>query len=204
MKMQKRRQPLVWGKYVGALVRLIILAGAIAAIVLALLKPHDVPAPVAPEEGLARRFSSLLAASAGADGTRAFDISADDVGKWLVSSVTLQGQPGGLIGMRPERVYAVPGDGEIRVGVETSTSLGLRLYFEGLYEPVPAGDGYELNVRRLSVGRLPLPSIAGLLAGRQLESLGRALEVPLGQLARASHIGITPETVTLRWSGDPR
>jgi multidrug efflux pump subunit AcrB len=28
--------------------------------------------------------------------------------------------------------------------------------------------------------------------------------VPLGQLARASHIGITPETVTLRWSGQPR
>ena len=204
MKMQKRRQPLAWGKYVGAAVRLIILAGVVAAIVLALLKPRDVPAPVAPDDGLARRLSSLLATSAGADGTRAFDIPAGDVGKWLVSSVALQGQSGGLVGMKPERVYAVPGDGEMRVGVETSTSLGLHLYFEGLYEPVPAGDGYELNVRRLSVGRLPLPSFAGILVGRQLESLGSALAVPLGQLARASHIGITPETVTLRWSGNSR
>ena len=202
--MQKRRQPLAWGNYVGAAVRLITLAGVLAAVVLALLKPRDVPPPVAPDESLARRFSSLLAASAGADGTRAFDISAGDVGKWLVSSVALQGQPGGVVGMKPERVYAVPGDGDIRVGVEASTSLGLHLYFEGLYEPVPDGDGYALKVRRMSVGRLSLPSFAGLLAGRQLESLGSALELPLGQLARASHIGVTPETVTLRWSGNSR
>ena len=203
-KMKKPRQALEWRKYASALVRLLILAGIAAAVVLALLPPRNLPPPVEADEGLARRLSSLLASSAGAGGTRAFSIPAGDVGKWLASSVALKGQDGGLVRIKPERVYAAPGEGVMRVGVETSTSFGLHLYFEGLYEPVAEGEGSGLAVRRLSVGRLPLPWLAGLFAERQLVGLGDALAVPLGQLARASHIGITPETVTLRWSADSR
>jgi len=203
MKMKKPRQSLPWGKYAGALVRLLLLVGFIAAVVLVLLPPRDVPPPVAADQVLAERLSSLVANSSVADGTRAFTVPASDVATWLASSVVLKEQEG-LVRMKPERVYAVPGDGEMRVGVETSLPVGLRLYFEGLYAPTPEAGGYGLTARRLSVGRLPLPWLAGLLVERQFESLGGALSVPLGQLARASHIGITPETVTLRWSGETR
>jgi hypothetical protein len=202
-KMKKPRQPLEWGKYAGALVRLLVLAGLVAVVVLALLPPRDVPPPTAPDKVLADRLSSLVAASAVADGTRAFSVPAPDIGTWLVSSVVLKEQES-MIKLKPERVYAVPGNGEVRVGVETTLPMGWHLYFEGCYEPTPEDGGYGLTPRRFSIGRLPLPWVAGLLAQRQLDSLSEALAEPLGQLARASHIGITPETVTLRWSGESR
>ena len=203
MKMKKRREPLAWRRYVGALVKLLFLGGLVAAVVLASLPPRDLPPPVAADKPLAERLSSLVAVSSAADGTRAFSIPAGDIGAWLASSVELKEQDSALK-MKPERVYALPGNGEMRVGLETSFPMGLHLYFEGCYVPTPEAGGYGLRARRLSVGRLPLPSLAGLLVERQFESLADALSVPLGRLARASHIGITPETVTLRWSGQSR
>ena len=203
IKMKKPREPLPWRDYAAALLRLTVLAGLTGAVGLAFWPPRDVPPPVATDKDLAGRLSSLVAASAAADGTRAFSIPATDVGTWLASSVVLKEQDS-MVKMKPERVYAVPGDGEIRVGIETSLPVGLHLYFEGRYAPTPKAGGYGLTARRLSVGRLPLPSLAGWLVERQFKTLGEALSVPLGQLAGASHIGITPETVTLRWSGRPR
>lgn len=203
VKMKKPRQPLAWREYAGALLRLLVLAGFFAVVVLALLPPRDVPPPVASDKSLAERLSTLVAASAEANGTRAFAVPASDIGIWLASSVALKEQDS-LVKMKPERVYVVPENGEMRVGIETSLPIGLHLYFEGRYAPTPEARGYGLTARRLSVGRLPLPSVAGWLVERQFKTLGDALSVPLGQLAGASHIGITPETVTLRWSGQPR
>lgn len=198
--MKKPRQPVEWGKYFAGLVRLAVLGGLVAAVVLALLPPRDLPPPVASDRALAQRLSSLVSASAEAGGTRAFSVPAADMNQWLVSSVALEAGDG-LYRLPPERVYAVPGDGEVRVGVETKLPAGLKLYFEGLFAPVPEGPGSGLQARGYSVGRLPLPSAAGLLVQRQFDNLGQALAEPLGQLARARHIGITPEEVTLRWSG---
>lgn len=204
MKMKKPRQPFEWGRYAGALLRWVVPGGLLAAVILAFLPPRDVPPPVAPDEVLAKRLSSLVAASSVADGARAFSIPSAHLGVWLVSSVALKEQdgPGRL---KPVRVYAVPGDGDVRVGIETELQIGgLPLYFEGIYQPVPQDGGYGLKARRLSVGRLPLPSVAGLLVQKQLDSLSEALAVPLEQLAGASQIGITPDEITLRWSGPPR
>lgn len=198
--MKKPRQPVEWGKYFGALVRLVLLGGLLAAVVLALLPPVDLPPPVASDQALSQRLSALVSTSAEAGGTRAFSVPAEDMNQWLVSSVSLKAGDG-LYRLQPERVYAVPGDGEVRVGVETKLPAGLNLYFEGLFAPVPEGNGSGLEARGYSVGRLPLPSVAGLLVKRQFDNLGEALAEPLGQLARARHIGITPEEVTLRWSG---
>jgi len=203
MKMKKPRQPVEWGRLIGAALRLAVLCGLIAAVVLALLPPHDVPEPVAPDEVLSERLSSLVSASSVAYGTRAFNVPAADIARWLVSSVELKAQDG-LYTLKPERVYAVPGHGDLRIGVESKSPVGLPLYFEGLFAPVPDGNGYRLESRGYSVGRLPLPSLAGLLVKRQFDNLGEALSVPLGQLAQASHIGITPDEVTLRWSGNSR
>jgi hypothetical protein len=75
------------------------------------------------------------------------------------------------------------------------------IFFEGDYAPVRGGNGYTLEPRRYSVGRLPLPVLLGWPVQKQLDGLGEALTGPLGQLSRASYIGVSPETVTLRWSG---
>lgn len=200
-KMKKPRQPREWGKFFGALFRFTLVVTLVAAVILALLTPRDLPAPVTPDETLAGRLSALVATSAEADGTRAFTIPAADINKWLVTSVALQEQPDSLVKLRPERLYAVPGDGDLRVGLEAKLPVGPSLYFEGLFAPVPEGAGTGWQTRRFSIGRLPLPSFAGLLVERQFAALASELSEPLAQLARASHIGITPETVTLRWSG---
>jgi hypothetical protein len=199
-KMKKPRQPADWGRYGRALVRLAVLAGLVTAVVLALLRPSDVPAPVAADPALAERLAGLVYASAGASGTRAFSIPAAEVNTWLVSSVALRGQDS-QYGLKPQRVYAVPGRGDLRIGLEAVLPPGLPLFFEGRYVPKPEGRGYGLAARRYSVGRLPLPSFAGLLVERQLNGLAAALQGPLDQLARASEITVTPETVNLRWTG---
>ena len=128
IKMKKPRQPLAWREYAAALLRLLVLLGLIAAVVLALWPPRDVPPPVATDKDLAERLSALVAASAEADGTRAFGVPASDIGTWLASSVVLKEQDS-LVKMKPERVYAVPGDGEMRVGIQTLLPMGLHLYF---------------------------------------------------------------------------
>lgn len=201
--MKKPRQPWAWGRYGGTFLRLFVLAGLLAAVVLALLPPRDLPPPAVADRQLAQRLSSLVAASAGASGTRAFSVPAGDINRWLVSSVSLK-EGDGLYNLKPERVYAVPSDGEMRVGVETKLPIGLNLYVEGIFAPLPEGNGSGVETRGYAIGRLPLPAVAGLLVQRQFDNLAEALTVPLGQLAGASHIGITPEEVTLRWSGGSR
>lgn len=202
-KMRKPRSPVPWGKRLVALFRLAVLAGLLAVIVLAVRPPVAVPPPVPADENLARRLSDLVAASSGAGGTRSFRIPAADVNRWLVSSAALtDGED--RFGFKPERLYAVPGEGVIRIGVEVMSPVGWPVFFEGIFAPVPDGGGTGLEARGYAVGRLPFPAAAAPLLGHRFASLAGALRVPLGQLSRAEHIGITPETVTLRWSGQAR
>lgn len=203
-KMKKPREPVAWGRYFGGLARLLFLAGLVGVAVLALLPPHDLPVEVAPDTALANRLTSLVAASAEADGERSFSVPAADINTWLVSSVVFKPPAGGIVSMDPQRVYVVPGRGDARVGLEMKLPAGLLLYFEGCYAPVSAGGGTGLVARDFSVGRLPLPSLTGMLAQRQFDSLAGVLAAPLRNLAAAASIDITPETVTLRWSGRPR
>ncbi|MGA1539883.1 MAG: zinc ribbon domain-containing protein [Chthoniobacterales bacterium] len=199
-KMRKPRQPVAWGRYFSALFKVAFLAVLVAAVVLALLPPLDVPDPVEPDENLASRLGSLLNDAATSPEARAFGLPAGDINRWLVSSVALQGA-GGTIQLQPERLYAVPENGQVRVGLEVNLAGVTAIFFEGDYAPVRGGNGYTLEPRRYSVGRLPLPVLLGWPVQKQLDGLGEALTGPLGQLSRASYIGVSPEMVTLRWSG---
>ena len=203
-KMKKPREPFAWGRSVAGIVRILVLAGLAIAVVLALLPPRDVPVAVTPDTALAGRLTTLVAASAQADGTRSFSLPAADINTWLASSVVLQSQSEGRFRLDPQRVYAVLGQGDVRVGLETKFPVGLRLYFEGRFAPVPEGDGTALVARSFSVGRLPLPAVGGVLVQRQFGSLVDALAGPLGDLSAASSIVITPQSVILRWSARTR
>jgi hypothetical protein len=200
-KMKKPRQPVAWGRYFSALWKLVVLALLAAAVVLALLPPSNLPAPVEPDKNLAARLSGLLDDASSSSAARAFGLPAADINRWLASSVALQGG-GGSVQLKPERLYAVPGEGQVRVGLEVTVGGAGHVFFEGDYEPVRGDNGYTLEPRRYSVGRLPLPVLLGWPVQKQLDGLARALAGPLDQLSRASHIGINPEMVTLRWS-DP-
>ena len=204
VKMKKPGEPFAWGRSVAGIVRLLVLGGLAVAVVLALLPPRDLPVAVAPDTALADRLTSLVANSAQAGGKRSFSVPAADLNTWLVSSIVLQPQSEGMIRLDPQRVYAVSGQGDVRVGLETKFPVGLRLYFEGCYAPVAEGDGTALVARSFAVGRLPLPAVAGILVRRQFGSLVDALAGPLGDLSAASSIVITPQSVTLRWSGSTR
>lgn len=200
LKMKKPRQPVEWGRYFGALGKVAILALLVAATVLALLPPHEVPAPVGADEGLASRLTDLLNDASSSPEARAFGLPADDVNRWLVSTVQLRGADGPLK-LRPQRIYAVPGDGDVRLGLEVALPGAGHVFLEGDYAPVRGPGGYSLEPRRYSIGRLPLPVLLGWPVQKQMDGLANALPGPLGQLARASYIGISPESVTLRWSG---
>lgn len=200
LKASKKRPPFAWRAALGALVRLAILGGIIWAVVLAFLPPHNLPAPVPADQDVAERLSALVADSSGADGTRSFAVPAADVSTWLASTVTLHPAAGTLSYLKPERVYFVPGQGDFRLGLETAVPLGLRIYFEGVYAPVRDASGCTLQAKRLSIGRLPLPPVLDLLVRKQFEGLRGALETPLGHLASADEILISPDAVNLRWS----
>lgn len=202
-KMKKPRQPVAWGRYFGAFWRLAVLAALVAAVVMALLPPHEVPPPVTPDDALALRLSGLLNDASSAGEARAFGLPAADVNRWLVSTVKLD-ESTGMVKLRPERLYAVPGEGQMRVGLEVALPWTGHVFFEGDYAPVRDGRSYTLEPRGYSIGRLPLPVLLGWPVKKQFEGLAEALAGPLGQLERASYIGITPDTVTLRWSDSGR
>lgn len=198
---KKKRRPIPWGRYVGALVRLVILVSLAAAVALAFLPPHDVPPAVASDPDLVKRVSALIDDSATADSARSFSVPSSDVQVWLSSGVVFKSSAGGVFSMEPERVYAVPDDNMIRVGLIVRLPLEVPLYYEADYVPVRQADGYRLEAKRFSVGRLPLPPLVDVLVSRQLEGIAGALSRPLSQLAGASHIDVTPQTITLRWAG---
>lgn len=197
----KPRPTVAWGRSFVALARLLVLVGLIAVLVLAFVPPKDVPSPSVPDSDLAMRLSGLVADSSMASGARAFGVPAADLNTWLVSSVAFE-QPSSPMALRPVRVYAVPGEGVLRVGLECLLPFGFPIYFEGLYAPEKRAGRYRLDARHLSLGRLPLPSFAGLLVSRQFDGLAASLSGPLEDITRASFIGITPQTVTLQWSGE--
>lgn len=199
-QMKKPRRPVKWGHYFSALVKLAVLGVLSAFVVLAALPPDDLPAVVQPDESLASRFNGLLHNASSSAGTRGFSLPAGDINRWLVSCVNLE-EADGAVRWQPERLYAVPGNGVVRVGLEVLVAGARPVFFEGVYEPVRGAGGYTLEPRRYSVGRLQLPVVLGWPVQRQLDGLAGALAEPLWQLSRASHIGVTPETVTLRWSG---
>jgi hypothetical protein len=185
------------------LVKLAVLALLVAAVALALLPPYKLPDPVEPDDNLATRLNGLLDDASSAPDARSFGLPAADVNRWLVSSVQLRGSDG-PVKLRPERLYAVPGDGQVRVGLEVALPGAGQVFFEGDYAPVREGSGYTLQPRRYSVGRLPVPVLLGWPVQKQLDGLAAALGGPLAQLSRASYIGIDPEMVTLRWSDPAR
>lgn len=197
---KKARRGPAFGSFFGALLKLLVLAGLAAAVVFSFLPPRDIPPAVPPDEGLADRLGSLVADSTVASGPRSFAVGAADLNTWLSTSVKLR-QAEGFAALKPVRVYAAPGDGVVRLGLQAASPVGLDLYFEGDYAPVKDGARYRLQPMRFSLGRLPLPSVAGWLAERQLEGLSDALAPALDALSRASYIGVTPESVMLRWSG---
>jgi hypothetical protein len=198
--LKKGRRPTAGrGGLVGALAKLVILAALAAAVVLALLPPPDVPPPVVADEGLSARLNGLLDDASAATEPRAFALPAAEINRWLVSSVALRAIDAPLK-LRPQRLYAVPGRGDLRVGLELALPGAGRIFLEGDYVPVRGPGGYTLRPRRYSIGRLPLPVLLGWPVQRQMDGLAGALAGPLEQFARASHIGIEPEAVALRWS----
>ena len=199
-KMQRAR-PAAWGRSCGALAKLAVLAALAAALFLALRPPYDIPPPVGADDGLAARLTGLLDDASSSAEPRAFGLPAADVNRWLVSSVVLSSVDAPFK-LRPQRLYAVPGRGDLRVGLEAALPGGGRVYFEGDYTPVRGPRGYTLQPARYSIGRLPLPVLLGWPVQKQMDALADALAGPLGQLARASHIAVDPASVTLRWS-DP-
>ncbi len=195
----KRRSSGDWGRYFGMLGKLVLLAVVLAVAVLALLPAYEVPVAVEPDDGLAARYGELLRDASTARAPRAFAVPSADVNRWLVSSVKFS-DPGGPMTLRPQRVYAVPGEGEVRVGLQAALPGAGQIYFEGVYAPVRTATGYRLEPRRYCLGRLPLPVFLGWPVQRQFDGLREALRVPLQQLAQASYIGVSPADVTLRWS----
>jgi hypothetical protein len=198
-KRPPRRAGLPWGAYVKAVARLVILVALVGFIVLALLRPDDVPPPVTPDPELSDRLASLVADSASSSGARAFSIPAADASVWLATNISLHA-PEGFALLRPERAYLVPGDGFVRVGIVAMLPMNYPLYFEGNFVPVRGADGYTLEARRLSIGRLALPRVLDLLVRRHFAGLGEAVELPLAALARCDQIAVTPESINLRWS----
>lgn len=199
-KMKKPRQPLAWGRYAAAALRLLLLAGVVGAVALALWPPPDVPAPVGADPQLASRWSGLVSNAANASDARAFSIPAGDINVWLNSIVSLRAHDG-VAALQPQRVYAVAESGAVRMGLEARVPPGLPVYFEGLYAPQPVGRGYTLVPRALSIGRLPLPWPASELVTRQFAGLADAGAGLLDEMAKASEITVTPEKVHLRWDG---
>lgn len=186
--------------YLKALVRVVILVALVTMVVLALLPPHDVPPPVVPNPGLTDRLTSLVADSASAVGTRAFSIPSAEAATWLATNVRLEPAKGGFALLHPDRVYVVPSDGYLRVGIIAMLPMHYPIYFEGNFSPVRDSSGYTLEAKRLSIGRLVLPNLLDLLVRRHFAGLGSAVEVPLTALARCDQITITPESINLRWS----
>lgn len=205
VKIKKHREPVAWGRYFLFFLRLCLLGGLAAAIVLAILPPLSIPASVAPDEDVASRLSGLVQDAATADGKRGFAISAADLQRWLMTMVKFR-RPQNPWEMDPQRVYAEQGDGSIRIGVEAAVAGAVNLYFEGKYTPVPAaGGGYELKPLGYSIGRLPIPAEPqwlGWVVERQMNTLGEALAEPLSQLSKASQVQVTPKEVVLTWGGD--
>ena len=190
-----------WGSYFYALVKFAILVAVAAMVWVAFLRPDNVPAPVDADDARAAALTASFERAADSPGTAAFKFSAPDVNKWFVSSAHFKAAQNS-VALRPVRVYAVPGEGVIRVGIETELPAGeLRLFFEGEYMPVREDGAYVLRPVRYSVGRLILPVYLGWPVERQLGGLALALSQPLELFARASEIKVAPEAVTLRWSG---
>jgi len=202
LKSKARRAPVNWGGFFGLFAKLALLSALAAAVYLALLPPLGLPNPVKADAGLARRYSSLVEQSSFAVSSRGFGVPSEEINQWLVSSVQLQGE-GGTFSLRPERVYAVPGDGSIRIGLETDLPGAGRTWFEGDFVPVRIGGSYTLRPRAYSLGRLPVPVPLGWFVANQLAGLRNALRVPLENLAAASEINVKPDKVSLSWSAQP-
>lgn len=204
VKIKKRREPIAWGRYFLFFLRLCVLVGLVTAIVLALIPPRSIPAPVTPDEDLARRLSGLVQDAALADGKRGFAISAADLQRWFSTVVQFR-RPENLWEVDPQRVYIEQKDGSIRVGVEALAGGAVNLYFEGEYAPVPtAGGGYGLKPLGYSIGRLPIPAEPqwiGWLVERQMSALGGALAEQLSHFSKASQVQVTPREVVLTWGG---
>ncbi|MFM8656185.1 MAG: hypothetical protein ACKOD5_03520 [Chthoniobacterales bacterium] len=199
-KMRRPRAALPWGKYFAFLLKLCILGALIGAIVLALLPPHNLPAPVTGDDDLAQRLSGLVSDASQADSARSFAVPASDLQRWLVAMVKFQGTTG-VLALDPRRVYVVPSNGRFRLGLELGLPAEKAVFMEAEYVPVRDGNGYTLQPAKYCIGRLPLPAFLGYPVERQFDGLKEALAVPLAPLAKASFIEVAPETVSLRWSG---
>lgn len=206
-KMKRKRAPGAWLKWIGSLgkmcmvlLKLCIVSALVAAIAFALLSPPDVPPPVPGDADLARRLGDLVGQASSSSSSIAFAVPASDLQKWFAAVVQVLPASGALP-LNPKRVYVVPMQGRVRLGLECGLPADYSLYMEGEYEPVLAGNAYRLEPRRYSIGRLPLPVALGYPVQSQFDGLLDALSTTLAQLAKASSIEVAPDKVSFRWAG---
>ncbi len=198
-----QRRQLALGSYFYALIKLCILAAVILMLVQAFLPPVDLPAPVAADETRAAGMSDSVRRASASHSPVAFKFTAAEVDKWFVSNAHFKKSQSFVV-LQPKRVYADLGNGTVRLGIEASLPGAGRMVFQADYLPVRVDGAYFLQPLSYSVGRLVLPVFLGWPVQRQFDGLTEALAAPLAQLAQASEIKITPDAVTLRWSGDKR
>jgi hypothetical protein len=179
-----------------------LLFGLITAIAFALMPPRNVPSPVAGDPAVAKKWSGLVSLASDAASARFFAVPAAELQKWLAASVQMKSS-GEFVVLDPRRVYIVPLEGKLRLGLELGLPVDFSIFMEGEYIPVRSGNQYTLQATGYSIGRLPLPVPLGYPFERQFEGLRDALVGQLAQFAKASSIEIAPDKVSLRWSGAP-
>lgn len=196
---RQRRPSLPWSSYFFALIKLVVLAAVLGSFVLAALPPKNVPPKLAEDPGLVDRLNGLIKDSAGAAGTRAFNVPSADASVWFQSMVKPSSSSEFIL-LKPERVYLVPQEGDALVGLQCAVPGGWQIYFQAVYAPESSAGGTTLVPREYSIGRLPLPGLSGYLVQRQFDGLATALRGALQPLSQASQINVTPQNITMRWS----
>jgi hypothetical protein len=203
-KLPKPSRTIDWsgllGSAIASTVKLAILGAVLAAVLLALRPPKDLPTLLPPNPDLVVRGDAQLERFTEPGSTGILSANPEQINTYLQTKIALRSEIR-LLGWSGENPYLFIrlGDGHFTLGNQF-TLLGHPIVLQTDFRLSTEPDGQQtLRVVGGSIGSLPLPAWIFSSGLRWFEPVREALQSQLTVLASAKSASVTPEGARLSW-----
>lgn len=177
-----------------------IMAAVLAAAILMLRAPDNLPDPMLPNEPLANGAVSAMRVAMESPYPRSVDMTQDQLNIYLATTLVAPPESSNPVQARFVRAFVILGNGEGSYGVE-QTLLKRSIYFMCTVIPEPKGTEPRARIVSAQIGRLRIPEPLAKYCTFLFTPSVNGVGVPLNWLEASASINISPDKMRVNWSG---
>jgi len=193
-----------FGAFLGFLIKKIIgtaiMAALIAAAIVMLRPPDNLPAPMLPNEPVANGVVNAMRIAMESPYPRSMDVTQDQANIYLATTLVAPPESKNPVQARFVRAFVTLGNGEGSYGVE-QTVFKQSIYFMCTVIPQPKGTEPKARIVSAQIGRLRIPELLARHCSFLFTPSINGIGVPMNWLEASSSVNISPDKMRVNWPG---